>query len=217
MTTVQLRANHNRCGEVEPAIRPDEVQFFSVYLGNPGAFKWMADFECADEAVSYATALARRHDATIDRAQFDAVLTNPCKEHTMTKQHTHAHLMALYAQDAAETDKPWERWEVKNPTSHQWSSLKDNPWWIDTCEYRRKPKTIKVNGFEVPEPLKEVADGATVWLAVCHQEKFVEWYDYWKNESWIELALQRGLLHETKEAAVAHAKAMLGIDPEGTA
>lgn len=42
MTIVQLRANHNRCGEVEPAIRPDEVQFFSVYLGNPGAFKLMA-------------------------------------------------------------------------------------------------------------------------------------------------------------------------------
>lgn len=36
MATVQLRANHNRCGEVEPAVHPDEVQFFSVYLGNPG-------------------------------------------------------------------------------------------------------------------------------------------------------------------------------------
>ena len=30
MTTVQLRANHNRYGEVEPAIHPDEVQYFSV-------------------------------------------------------------------------------------------------------------------------------------------------------------------------------------------
>lgn len=80
MTTVQLRANHNRYGEVEPAIRLDEVQFFSVYLGNPGAFKWVADFECAGDAIAHATALALLHDATIERAQFDAVLTNPCKE-----------------------------------------------------------------------------------------------------------------------------------------
>jgi hypothetical protein len=28
--------------------------------------------------------------------------------------HKHAKLMALYAEDAAETDKPWERWEYNN-------------------------------------------------------------------------------------------------------
>lgn len=32
----------------------------------------------------------------------------------MTKTpHTHAHNMLLYAQDAAETDRPWERWEMR--------------------------------------------------------------------------------------------------------
>ena len=29
--------------------------------------------------------------------------------------HKHAALMLQYAQDAAETDKPWKRWEVKIP------------------------------------------------------------------------------------------------------
>ena len=29
--------------------------------------------------------------------------------------HKHANLMLQYAQDAMETDKPWERWEVKAP------------------------------------------------------------------------------------------------------
>lgn len=147
------------------------------------------------------------------RAPFDAVLTNPCKEHTMTKPHPHAHLMALYAQDAAETDKPWLRWEVKNPASQQWSPLKDNPWWVDTCEYRRKPKTIKVNGFDVPEPLKEAVTGQTVWLALPHSSEYALVCSA-DSVSWKQLALKRGLFHATKEAAVAHAKAMLGIDPE---
>lgn len=216
MTTVQLRANHNRYGEVEPAIRPDEVQFFSVYLGNPGAFKWMADFECADEAISYTNALAISHNATIDRAQFDAVLTRPCKEHTMTTSHPHAHLMALYAQDAAETDKPWLRWEYRLNDFQPWVPLGHNPNWSPSCDYRRKSKTIKVNGFDVPEPLKEITDGATVWLAFCHHEEFADWYAYTPRSNWLHYCLKRGLIHATKEAAVAHAKAMLGIDPEGT-
>lgn len=82
--------------------------------------------------------------------------------------------------------------------------------------YRVKPeapKTIKVNGFDVPEPMRE----APVLDTRC----FIAWplvADYfeevfWSAEGYIILCLSRGLLHSTQEAAVAHAKAMLGIDP----
>ena len=86
-------------------------------------------------------------------------------------------------------------------------------------KYRIKPeepKTIKVNGFDVPEPMRdEPAENATYAVAQPSAG------DYYNEFSWggcpLETNwLQRGLLHSTKEAAVAHAKAMLGIDPYTT-
>ena len=86
-------------------------------------------------------------------------------------------------------------------------------------KYRIKPeepKTIKVNGFDVPEPMRdEPAENATYAVAQPSEG------DYYNEFSWggcpLETNwLQRGLLHSTKEAAVAHAKAMLGIDPYAT-
>ena len=129
----------------------------------------------------------------------------------MSNPHPHAALMLQYAQDAAETDKPWERWEYLL-SGDTWVGLWNHPRWNFEMKYRRKPKTIKVNGFNVPEPLKEITDGAIVWLAPCHHEEFADRYAYWKDERWKRRALQRGLFHATKEDAAAHAKAMLGID-----
>jgi hypothetical protein len=59
--------------------------------------------------------------------------------------HKHAALMAEYAKDAAETDKPWERWEVRNQTCpideyRVWNTCRSHPEWVEGCEYRRKPK-----------------------------------------------------------------------------
>ena len=83
-------------------------------------------------------------------------------------------------------------------------------------KYRIKPeepKTIKVNGFDVPEPMREApALGTYYYIAYPTYEA------YYAGESWdysvFDICwLHRGMLHSTKEAAVAHAKAMLGIDP----
>ena len=51
--------------------------------------------------------------------------------------HKHAALMLLYAQDAAETDRPWERWQAR--CEQGWFALDDNPDWCGWWEYRRKP------------------------------------------------------------------------------
>lgn len=103
--------------------------------------------------------------------------------------HKHAELMMQYAQDALETDKPWERWEVKTCEQGGWytptSQVPFNEW----NEYRRKPKTINVNGHEAPE-----------------------YDDYiWEDTSLDTEAMKRGLIHLTKEAAIAHAKALLSF------
>jgi hypothetical protein len=53
--------------------------------------------------------------------------------------------MALYAKDAEETDKPWERWEEHIPHgSKRWLPCTDTPSWSDSLEYRQKLKAIKL-------------------------------------------------------------------------
>lgn len=55
-------------------------------------------------------------------------------------KHIHAELMAQYAQDAMETDKPWERWEYKNAVMHDWYDCGYPINWIVCVQYRRKQK-----------------------------------------------------------------------------
>ena len=54
-------------------------------------------------------------------------------------RHPHAELMAQYAQDALETDKPWERWEFKRLIDEFWQDCVEHPAWTINFEYRRKP------------------------------------------------------------------------------
>lgn len=78
-------------------------------------------------------------------------------------------------------------------------------------EFRLKPRTITVNGREIvagetrqpPEDHYYLADPGA--------------YEYWVQYRWTDHScnlehLSRGLVHLTKENAIAHAKAMLGID-----
>ena len=75
-------------------------------------------------------------------------------------------------------------------------------------------KTIVVNGFEVPAPITcPPKEGTYYHVASVMGEEYFELL-WWFGDSINRLALERGLAHTTKEAAVAHAKAMLGIDPE---
>lgn len=56
-------------------------------------------------------------------------------------KHPHAELMMQYAQDAMETDKPWERWEISSPLYKDgWWPIAGNPGWMTDFEYRRQPK-----------------------------------------------------------------------------
>ena len=54
--------------------------------------------------------------------------------------HPHAELMALYAKDATETDKPWERWEWFDPFLDKWTVCINFLSWSDRVKYRRKPE-----------------------------------------------------------------------------
>jgi hypothetical protein len=86
----------------------------------------------------------------------------PAAEQPKPAGHPHAASMLLYAQDAAETDKPWERWQVARPgPSPKWfgfdaveGDAEAFPTWDVACIYRRKPKTIRVGEVDVPAPLR---------------------------------------------------------------
>ena len=72
-----------------------------------------------------------------------------------------------------------------------------------------------VNGFAVPAPLeKDPGEGHVVYVA---DPTLSEWYGALIHTQ-IGMALRprmiaRGLAHDTAAAAIAHAKAMVGVDP----
>lgn len=133
-------------------------------------------------------------------------------KHRKKMKHKHAENMLAYAQDAMETDKPWERWEyLAIECSNTWRKCEGQPAWHFAMEYRRKPRTININGFEVPEPVWEPLEDM--------QEYFVPSLAYdagadchtWHGDKYDFRWLEKGLIHLTKEAAATHAKALLSF------
>lgn len=123
--------------------------------------------------------------------------------------HIHAELMAQYAEDARESERPWERWEFFD-CEDQWVQMSGHPLW-GYRQYRRKPRTITINGREVPEPMRESPKvGDVVYIvSVSGDQIFFEfpWMHEFMDTDW----LSRGLIHSTKEAAIAHAEALLSF------
>jgi hypothetical protein len=76
------------------------------------------------------------------------------------------------------------------------------------------PRTHVINGFTVPAPVGGDLGGVQgCWLTdiTCPEWAYgVCWVGDNQQTDW----LNRGLIHLRKEAAIANAKAMLGIDPD---
>lgn len=83
--------------------------------------------------------------------------------------HTHAALMAEYAKDALETDKPWERWEWRLNADRCWCKCSESPNWQALHQYRRKRIPLcQVEGRDVfpGDKLWHRCDG---WVTVTKQ------------------------------------------------
>lgn len=59
--------------------------------------------------------------------------------------HKHAELIKKYAEDAAETETPWERWETK--AFSVWEGCRGPLSFYSSAEYRRRPKTYKIGQY----------------------------------------------------------------------
>jgi len=124
-------------------------------------------------------------------------------------KHIHADLMMQYAEDAMNNDKPWLLWESKDEHDECWKTRFDHPRWIKEVQYRRKQKTININGFEVPEPLrKRPGIGAMIYYARLGEQLGPI---QWTGSSMDCERFSHGLVHLTKEAAQKHIDALLSF------
>lgn len=131
--------------------------------------------------------------------------------------HKHATAMLQYADDALETEEPWLRWEMSDDGAY-WTECSEHPRWEDLMQYRRRLKTIMINGFEVPEPLRVAPpEGTKVYLVntargAIHNFQWVAQ----DAESLDNKRLRWGLLHLTSKAAETHLMALLSFTQEPT-
>ena len=128
-------------------------------------------------------------------------------------KHKHAALMLQYATDAAETDKPWERWEFCHMRG-EYQSLHGHPEWVEDNKYRRKPQVILINGHEVPEPHRKPLEiGDLYWTLTFFIAGVSEYC--WANDLNDNDALKGGFIHLTKEAAEKHLNALKSFTAKG--
>ena len=128
-------------------------------------------------------------------------------------KHPHAELFIAIANgegcDAFEClDSDSDEWA---PASVWLVSIARNP---SNWKVRRKAKTITVNGFQVPEPCKEIPVIGNLYapsLFATHGYAYIG--QAFSGDANITNALKNGVLHTKPEAAAAHGKALLGIDP----
>lgn len=126
--------------------------------------------------------------------------------------HKHHKEMMQYAQDAAETDKPHERWEVRHLSPNGgatglWRQLLNDPTWYVGSEYRRKPRTLTYT-VTIPEPLREPLKMGEVCYVAEPTLYYLYSYATWSGDGIDRRRLQDGLIFATKEDAIAAAKAM---------
>jgi hypothetical protein len=83
-------------------------------------------------------------------------------------------------------------------------------------ERRRKPKTITINGIEVPEPYRgEMKAGQPYYTPELYEcgDDYRELYFalQWRDTLYDNAAMKKGLVHLTKEAAIKHAEALISF------
>lgn len=130
--------------------------------------------------------------------------------------HVHAESMMLYAEDAKTHPEPWKLWQVSYGED-KWHKIRRNPTWGTEAEYRRKPKTKLIHGVEVPDiglDLSKCTERTDFYVPCVRSHKYYVGLAHHAHNNCIRYS-QTGIAYpytdEGKQAAILHAKAMLGI------
>ena len=125
--------------------------------------------------------------------------------------HKHAALMLKYAQDAAETDRPWERWEFE-VKSGVWCNLSEHPAWLEHKEYRRKPQVIRVGRHGFLKPIAFTPPKDTIyWVINLSAECYAPSDMIWTGDKTDFDLLKSCVVHLSRESAQAHADVLNAI------
>ena len=128
-----------------------------------------------------------------------------------TKGHIHAAQMAEFARDAATHERPWELWETSNDDGKRWYAMSESEGFLESWLYRRKPRTIRIGAFDVPEPLRVAPAVGTLYFVADPSDLQLTHSFSWANTGDAALWLARGLAHLSPEAARMHAEALLSF------
>lgn len=125
--------------------------------------------------------------------------------------HPHAELIMKYAEIAQYDAEPWKYFEWLDSIG-RWIELTKDMTFNCIGEYRLKPRTININGFEVPEPLRhELSNGFKFYsFDLYHGVLDLKW----DSSDVCESLLKAGLIHLTREAAEKHLEALLSFTKE---
>lgn len=141
---------------------------------------------------------AKRITVRSKGAQFEV----PCAAVTALEPDPHADSMMQYAEDAKRYAHPWRFWEHQK-NDGPWAALSTHPAWTPNTKYRRK---------KVPPPPAETVapqNNTLVYIPSLAAESLCFVAAWGSSPDRNRLWLERGLVHLTAEAAIAHAEAIL--------
>ena len=125
--------------------------------------------------------------------------------------HIHAELMAQYAEDAKQHDRPWELWQ--HGDHEGWVGCTTHPSWHKDHSYRRKPQTIMLGEYEVPEPCRTpLKDGEVYWIISIVGGSTSS---LWQGDVIDFGCLENGFIHLTRDAAEKHFNALKSFTAKG--
>lgn len=120
--------------------------------------------------------------------------------------HPHAELIMKYAEIAQHDAEPWKYFEYYAAVG--WVECSPLLAFNETVEYRLKPQTININGFEVPEPLRTAPAYDTPYFVIDIPDALNM---VWMNSNDEKIWLKMGIIHLTRDAAEKHVEALLSF------
>jgi hypothetical protein len=124
-------------------------------------------------------------------------------------EHKHAAILRAIAdgKDVQARLSGCKTWTNADPVELATCNPLANPFY----EWRIKPKTININGHEVPAPMREAPARGDHYFSPNIVGEPVTFVSMWTSHSVDCDRLYKGLCHATQEAAEAHAKALLSF------
>lgn len=120
-------------------------------------------------------------------------------------KHKHYDLIVQWASDP-------EAWRVEYEVSgFRWIDCTESPVWDSRLKLRLIPKRrmMHLNGVEFPAPEKEAPEDGTICYLPCVNPIGSDPFFLVRTSRHLDKHLKAGLVHLTREAAEAHARAML--------